>query len=319
MSEEQTTTPRIGDLTLAATVARRYFLQGQTKVEIASDLRLSRFKVARLLDLARTNGLVRVSITDPGTVDAELSDQLRQHLGLDRAIVVNAVDGDQGKARDHLASLAASLLEEMLSPSDVLGLAWSRSVLETAARIRRLPGCDVVQLSGALARPDVSTNLVEAVERLARVGGGRSYAFYSPLFVSDPASVEVIGRQPEVAAAVARFPSVTTALVGIGCWQPASSTLHDALLPEEREALLRGDVLADVSGTFLDASGSPLPMLMSRQVIGIDAAILHDIPRVVSIASGREKAPAVRIAVRAGYVNTLVTTAALADELLAVP
>jgi DNA-binding transcriptional regulator LsrR (DeoR family) len=75
-------------------------------------------------------------------------------------------------------------------------------------------------------------------------------------------------------------------------------------------------VLADVSGTFLDDSGAPLPMPMTRQVVGISADGLRAIPRVIAIANGKEKAAAVRVAVRAGYIKMLVTTSSLADELL---
>ena len=72
----------------------------------------------------------------------------------------------------------------------------------------------------------------------------------------------------------------------------------------------------DLSGTFLDAAGAPLTMPRSRRVVGIDAAQLKAVPDVVCIAYGKERATAVRAAVRAGYVTTLVTTAALAQELL---
>jgi DNA-binding transcriptional regulator LsrR (DeoR family) len=75
-------------------------------------------------------------------------------------------------------------------------------------------------------------------------------------------------------------------------------------------------VLADVSGTFLDAGGTPLTMPQARRVIGITAAQLAAVPDVICLAHGRERAPAVRAAVRAGCVNTLVTTSALARELL---
>jgi DNA-binding transcriptional regulator LsrR (DeoR family) len=76
------------------------------------------------------------------------------------------------------------------------------------------------------------------------------------------------------------------------------------------------DDLADLSGTFLDTAGKPLTMPLSRQVIGISAEQLHAVPDVICIAYGRDKAPAVAAAVGAGYVTTLVTTAALAQELL---
>ena len=40
-------------LVLSASVARRYYLDGRSKIEIAEEFGLSRFKVARLIDLAR--------------------------------------------------------------------------------------------------------------------------------------------------------------------------------------------------------------------------------------------------------------------------
>jgi DNA-binding transcriptional regulator LsrR (DeoR family) len=315
---EQVTSPssRADELALAVTAARRYYLDDRTKIEIAAELNLSRFKVARLLELARGSGLVRISIGTPGAVDGELSDRLRRRLGLTRAIVVNALDGDLAEIRNHLAGLTAALLEELLTADDVLGLGWSRAALETAARLRRLPACPVVQLTGALTSPDVSANLIESVAALARLGGGRGYTFYAPLFVADPASVDVITRQVEVADAFARFPTVTTAVVGVGSWQPVNSTLHDALTVEERAALHRNNVLADISGTFLDTAGNTLTMPLTRQVIAIDGERLRAIRDVICVAYERHNAAAVRTAVRAGYVKTLVTTAALAQELL---
>lgn len=309
--------PRADELALAATIARRYYLDDRTKIQIAAELRLSRFKVARLLDLARGSGLVRISIGTPGAVDAELSDRLRLRLGLRRALVVNAVDGDDARIRGHLAGVAADLLAEVLTADDVLGLAWSRAALETAARLRRLPACEIVQLTGALTSPDVSANLIGSVDRLARLGGGTGRTFYAPLFVSDPASVDVIARQAEVADAFARFPRVTTALVGVGGWQPVSSDLHDALTPDERAALRERGALADVAGTFLDTAGRALTMPLTRQIIAIDADRLRAIPDVICIAYGRSGAAAMATAVRAGYVKTLVTTAAFAQELVA--
>ena len=55
-------TPAPGDLALATTVARRYYLDDRSKIEIAAELKLSRFKVARLLELARSSGIIRISI-----------------------------------------------------------------------------------------------------------------------------------------------------------------------------------------------------------------------------------------------------------------
>ncbi|MBV8987282.1 MAG: hypothetical protein JO372_01850, partial [Solirubrobacterales bacterium] len=49
-------------LVLMANVARRFYFEGATKSDIADQLQLSRFKVARILDQARAEGLVRIEI-----------------------------------------------------------------------------------------------------------------------------------------------------------------------------------------------------------------------------------------------------------------
>ena len=71
-----------------AHVARLYFEHDVTKREIAQRLGISRFKVARLLDQARNEGIVRVEIQDPVDVDGELSRALERTFGLQLAVVV---------------------------------------------------------------------------------------------------------------------------------------------------------------------------------------------------------------------------------------
>src|SRR4028118_1675276 len=67
---------------LTASVARRYYLDGRSKVEIADEFGLSRFKVARLLDAARASGLVRIEIRHQGGIDVALSARLGGRFGL---------------------------------------------------------------------------------------------------------------------------------------------------------------------------------------------------------------------------------------------
>src|SRR3954471_16636339 len=115
-------------LVLTASVARRYYLDGRSKVEIAEEFALSRFKVARLLDDARASGLVRIEIGHPGVVDVELSGGLMDALGLTHCIATDTPGDDPSALREHLAAAAADLLAELVTADDVLGLSWSRAV-----------------------------------------------------------------------------------------------------------------------------------------------------------------------------------------------
>src|SRR5215218_8796041 len=111
---------------LTASVARRYYLDGRSKVEIAEEFGLSRFKVARLLDAARESGLVRIEIRHQGEIDVDLSARLRDRFGLRHAIVIGGADDDLQTLREHVGRAAARLLAEIVTPQDVLGLAWAR-------------------------------------------------------------------------------------------------------------------------------------------------------------------------------------------------
>jgi len=306
-------------LVLTASVARRYYVDGKSKIEIADEFDLSRFKVARLLESARTSGLVRIEIGYPGLIDVEASGRLRDTFGLQHAIVVDTPDDHNVSMRGHLGTAAAELLSEIVTVDDVLGLAWARSISAMSAALTRLPSIPVVQLTGALSRPDGDDSSIEVVREVARISGGPAYFFYAPFIVADATTARALRRQPEVARAFQQLGSVTKAVVGIGLWAPEQSTVYDAVDPKERRHLRRLGVCAEFSGVFVDAGGEPVAAELSERMIGVSSAQLEQIPEVLGLAYGTAKVPAVRAALRSGLINALVTHSTLARSLLAKP
>jgi DNA-binding transcriptional regulator LsrR (DeoR family) len=305
-------------LVLTASVARRYYLDGKSKVEIADELGMSRFQVARLLDAARASGLVRIEITDEGAVDVELSGRLQDAFRLAHVVVVDTPDDDDASLRQHLGDAAAALLTEIVGPVDVLGLAWARSVSAmTAALTPRLATVPVIQLTGALAGPEMDDSSIDLVRQAARISGGPAHFFHAPLVVPTAATARAMRRQPEIARAFARFPSVTKAVVGVGRWGPGLSTIYDAADQRDRQQMRRLGTCAEISGVTVDAEGRPVRGGLTDRMIGVSAAQLRAIPEVVAIAYGTAKAPAVRAAIRSGLVSGLVTHSTLATALLA--
>jgi DNA-binding transcriptional regulator LsrR (DeoR family) len=303
-------------LVLTASVARRYYLDGRSKVEIAEEFALSRFKVARLLDDARSTGLVRIEIGHPGVVDVELSARLMEALGLTHCIVTDTPDDHPATLREHLGAAAAELLTEIVTPEDVLGLSWARSVSAMAGELRVLAPVPVVQLTGALARPGADDSSIELVREVARVGGGPAYFFYAPMAVSDPITARALRGQPEVARAFGLIGSVTKAVAGVGAWEPEQSTLYDATSEAERVELREAGVCAEVSGVLIDDGGEPVAAPLTDRMIGITAAQMRAVPEVIGIVYGLAKARAVSAAVRGGYVDSLVTHSTLATALI---
>ena len=305
-------------LVLTASVARRYYVDGKSKIEIADEFNLSRFKVARLLENARTSGLVRIEIGYPGLIDVELSGRLRDTFGLQHAIVVDTPDDHGASMRRHLGTAAAELLSEIVTADDVLGVAWARSVSAMAAALTRLPSIPVVQLTGALlSSAEGDDSSIEVVREVARTSGGPAYFFYAPFIVADATTARALRRQPEVARAFQQLGSVTKAVLGIGLWAPDQSTVYDAVAPKERRHQRRLGVCAEFSGVFVNADGEPVATELSERMIGVSADQLRQIPEVLGIVYGTAKAPAARAALRSGLINALITHATLARVLLA--
>jgi len=303
-------------LVLSASVARRYFLDGRSKLEIAEEFGLSRFKVARLLEAARTSGLVRIEIGHKGLIDLDLSARLQSAFGLRHAVVVDTDDDSADSLRKHLGQVAADLLAEITGPDDVLGVAWSRSVGAMARALPRLAAVPVVQLTGAVSMPDGDDSSIDVVRDVARAAGGPAYVFYAPFTLPDAATARALREQREVALAFAQLPRVTTAVMGVGLWAPGQSTLYDTVKEHDRRELRRLGVCAEVSGVFVTRDGTPVRTGLSDRMIGIDVEQMRSIPEVVAIAYGTAKTPAVRAALRSGLVGGLVTHSSVAQALL---
>jgi DNA-binding transcriptional regulator LsrR (DeoR family) len=303
-------------LVLSATVARRFYLDGISKSDIATELGLSRFKVARLLDRARADGLVRIELDYRGEINLDLSVRLRTEYGLRHSVVIDSPDSDDALLRANVGRAAAGLVSEIIDSEDVLGLAWARSLTAMRTALTKLAPCPVVQLTGALSRPDVDESSIELVRDVARTSRGTAFYFYAPMIVPDAATAQVLRTQPEVARAIAKFPEVTKAVVGLGAWQNNQSTVADAVTERERQEMYSLGVRAELCGIQLDAEGTALTTALTERIIGIDAEQLRAVPDVIAVAYGSAKAAAVRAALRGGFVTSLVTHAALAEALL---
>ncbi len=304
------------EVVLTASIARRYFIDGRSKIDIAHEFGMSRFKVARLLGSALESGLVRIEIRAEGGIDVDLSARLRERFGLQHSVVLDVPDDDAETLRGDLGRAAAQLLAEILTPEDVLGLAWARAVSAMARELPPLPGTPVVQLSGALSLPGEPDTSVDVVRDVAGRSGGVAHVFYAPLTVPDAATASALRRQPEVARAFAQLPSVTKAVGGVGLWEAGQSTLYDTSSDEDRHAMRDLGVCADISGVFLSAEGEPVPTDLAERMIAISAEEMRAIPEVIVIPYGIRKAPAVRAVLRSGLVGGMVTHATLARAVL---
>lgn len=313
MTEQPAAWRSEGELRRATAAARLYYLDHRSKTEIADQLGVTRFKVARLLERAHATGLVHIEIRDPHGVDDELSTALAEALGIARTLVL-AVTTD---AKAQVGALAARYLADLVEPGAHIGIAWSRSTQALVEHLdEAMPPCTVVQLCGVIPEAEGEEQNIELVRRAAKSLGGRSITFYAPLVVSEPALATALKRQPGISDALRSFDHLDVAVISVGKWALHESTVHDALPPAERAAFARRGAVAESAGMLFSSSGKSLRDGLQRRVIAISEPQLRRTRHVVALASDLGRVEAVRALTRTGLVTTLITNRTLAERIL---
>lgn len=310
-------TPRSPSALEAALVARRYYLDGKQKNEIAQELGLSRFKVARLLDEARVSGIVRISIELPTAFDLDLGERIAAKYGIRRAIVVQSEPDNAEATAAAIGQAAAEHVAGVLASDDVLGLAWGSSLTVMADALQGRSGADVVQLVGGVRASGGAVSGVELVRRVAERTGGVAHPLHAPLVVGSAAMARELLADPALADARELFSKLTVCAFGIGSWaSPAQSALFAELPHEARAELRRLGTVADVCGIPIGVDGQPISAEVLDRIVGIRMNDLRQVPEVVVMAGGEAKREAIAAVLRTGMVATLVTDSIAAKSLI---
>ena len=312
---------------LSTQVARLFFERQLSKMEIAARLGISRFRVARLIDDALADGLVRIEYRDIPADDRGLAAVLEERFGLDLcAVAISAADEatDEATTFNAVARLAAAVLHGLISSGDVIGVAWGSTV---AAVVRELPtrsdpDLEVVQLAGSSARLDRGRDAGELARVLADRLGATHRAIYAPTFVETAALRAALLREPEVADTVARFNALDLAMVGIGAMPTgddgaASSLVRSGVLDDtEVLRLIELGAVGDLVVHPFDATGRFVAPDLAERAVAIGIEELRRVRRVVAVASGTRKAGAIRGALKSGVIRMLVTDGPTARAVL---
>ena len=101
---------------LSSQVARLFYDRQMSKVEIANHLGISRFRVARLIEGALADGLVRIEYRDVPLEDRTLATAIEERFGLDLCAVADvATDED---ALGPVARLAGAVVDGLIGPAE---------------------------------------------------------------------------------------------------------------------------------------------------------------------------------------------------------
>ncbi len=292
---------------LLARIAHRSYVDRRTQAEIAAEFGLSRPKVQRLLDRARSTGVVEIHIEVPKGLDLDLEARLVATFGLSQAIVAPG-SPDPEVQRAAVARRAAGWLARTLGDGVVVAVSHGRDTGAVPRYFRPAGAIDCVFASamGGSPRIDAPTNPNETCRALAERCGGTAEILYAPAYVSAEVRDSLL-EQEAVAQALKVAANADVALVGIGGTDDGCTMVRSGCLSlAEMVSLRRQGAVGDVLGNYVDIAGERIDAPHSNRLVGLSLDDLRQVGTVVAVASGDEKPRSVLGVLRAGIVDVLI-------------
>ncbi|MDU1351310.1 MAG: sugar-binding domain-containing protein [Actinomyces sp.] len=302
------------DSKLMTAVAKAFYLEDRSKVEIAREFDITRFKVARLLEEARRVGIVRISIAEVDDQSQSVAASVARRLRLKHVTVVPTQTLPENWY-NALAAGAATLLTQLAKPGMSIGISWGRTLVRVGLFIENLPQVDLVQLTGMLGY-DPNQSPLKVMSNISSNAGGRSYALMSALFSSTSSAAARLREEPNIKQVLQKYDGLDIALISVGSWKERITQLTSYLSESEIEELDRLGAVADCAGIFIDAKGNYVQSSLNERRLSVSVDQLRATPAVLAVAGEPEKASAIIAIARAGIATHLVTTREAAYEIL---
>ena len=294
-------------------VAKKFYVDNCSQVEIAQELKLSRPTVSRLLKKAVDSGVVEIHINDTSYELLNMGQQLAQKYGLHCAIVVKSNEGYYPAVIADAAMAASNYLTSILKDQDLIGVGMGSAVFKILDYIRTKPSvaADVVQIQGnsIMNQPYAQGSYI--VLEFARRLGGTAHLMHAPLSVNSKLLHSLMMEERFMQNHFRMLEKMDIALIGIGT---------DNLRYDNEDLCDFGTDFkpaSNICNHFFDLDGKLIETEYTQHTFGVPIETLQKVPEVIAIAVGARKKDAVLSAVRSGVIKSLVTDDRIAAHLLA--
>ena len=309
---------RVSRLDDAARAGWLYYVAGNTQDQIATKLGVSRQSAQRLVSLARSEGLVRVQIDHPIANCLELSNALKDRLGLKYADVTPTDPGSDSTISG-VAEAASAELERWLRREEpvIVAVGTGRTLKAAVELLPRMdcPQHRVVLLTGNIA-PDGSAAYYNVVFTISDSVNVRSFPMPLPVIATTSSEREMLNGQAMIRPTLELAARADVTFVGIGDLSEQAPLFVDGFITrDELGALRSAGAVGEIVGWAFNAKGEIIGDITNERVASApipsrDAAI------VIAVAKGERKFPGIAGAIKGGLVNGLITDEATAEHLL---
>lgn len=302
----------------AARAGWLYYVAGKTQDEIAKQLNTSRQSAQRLVALAVSQGLIKVRLEHPIRHCMELAEALQLQFGLTYCEVVPGSPTEPNSTVG-LAQAGAAEIERHLNHRQPKVIAFGTGrILRACAdelAVMQYPQHRIVSLVGNIAE-DGSASRYDVAIHIAERIGARHFPMPVPLIANSTKDKSEWQQLSHVKNVHELANLADVAFVGIGNLGTNSPLHIDGFVKQHELAALEAmGAVGEVISWIFDREGKLVESDINRRVTSATLSPTST-KRVIGIAAGLDKVPAITGALNSSMLNGLITNEFTAEKLL---
>jgi DNA-binding transcriptional regulator LsrR (DeoR family) len=297
-----------------------YYVEGLTQTEISQRLGLSTAKVNRMLQQAREDGYINITIRTPFQHLFDLEMRLKAVFGLQDAIVIPTMVDSNSSQLNALGAAAADFFLKHLRDGDIVAITPGTTVQATVNAIdsSRSFQIEVVPILGAI-QGEIESDMNYIATNMADRLGGKSYQLHAPAFVDSKENRDVLLCMPQVKNILDIARRANIALLGVGTVDVEVSRFvqsTDLSAEDLKHIAIDCGGVGEIGAYVYDIDGRPCANEFADRVVGLCLSEIQSIPYRIGVAASAAKALPIYGALRGGYLHALITDEAAARGIL---
>ncbi|GAA4654414.1 sugar-binding transcriptional regulator [Anaerocolumna aminovalerica] len=295
---------------LMAKVAWYYYMEDMTQQNIAEHLGMSRMRVIKLLEKARKTGIVQFQIRSNQSKRLNLERELVQKFNLKDTYIV-PTNPNKDEINETIAKGAAMYIGNRITDNCFINFGYGDTPSRTLNHLASNVDCAVsyVSLTGGVHYylPNAQSNIFSA----------KLYLMPSPLIASSQEMAEAIKNETSIQEISNMTKLASMTIVGIGAMNDNATIIKSGILSQNDFLLLsmKGAV-GDILSHFIDKDGNLIENEYESRLISTSLPTIKELDNVIGVAAGENKIPAIRAALKGGYIDVLITDEDTARNLI---
>lgn len=298
--------------------AKLYYLLDYNQNDIAKKLGVSRPTVSRLLQQAKSDGIVQITIKDPTEGVENLAIQLENKFNLKKAIVVSIPQFEDHFLKNYLGEKAAGYLEEIVKDGDIIGVTWGTTLYHIAIELKQkfVKNVKVVQLKGGVSLSETNTYSSEILYLFGKAYNTTSHNLPLPAIVDHVVVKQAMEADRHIRRILELGKQANIALFTIGSVKTEALLFQLGYFTQSDLKSLNGEAVGDICSRFFNKEGEICNQSLNERTLGLNLDELRKKEYSILVAGGQNKIEGIYGALKGQYANVIITDQYTAQFLL---